>query len=83
MDLYGLLGVQYLTDSLMYAMNTRRQDEAYRVYVTDCFYGICSTLGGKLERRYYDILHPAQEETRSGEEIAYERLERFGIEVVD
>lgn len=79
----GLLGVTYLTDSLLYAMNTQRKDEAYRVYVTDCFYGIYSALGGNMGRRYYDILHPAQEEERSGEEIAHERLERFGIKVVD
>lgn len=73
----------YFTDSLIAALDERRQNEAYRVYVTDCFYGIFSALGGKMERRFYEILHPEAEDTRSGEEIAYERLERFGIEVVD
>lgn len=81
--MYRLLGVTYLTDSLLYAMNTQRKNEAYRVYITDCFYGIFSALGGKMDRRYYDILHPETVDTRNGEEIAYERLERFGIKVVD
>lgn len=81
--MYRLLGVTYLTDSLITAMNVHRQNEAYRVYVTDCFYGIFSALGGKMERRFYDILHNTPEDERDGEEIAYERLERFGIKVVD
>lgn len=81
--MYRLLGVQYFLDSLLNAMNTQRKNEAYRIYITDCFYGIFSALGGTMGRRYYDILHPSQEDTRSGEEIAHERLERFGIKVVD
>lgn len=36
-----------------------------------------------MNKRYYDILHNTPEDDRDGEEIAYERLERFGIKVVE
>ena len=51
--------------------------------MTDCAYSLCAALGNKPRRRYYDILHPTPEDTRTGEEIALDRLARFGIKVVD
>jgi hypothetical protein len=64
-------------------MRQRLETEAYRVYETDCLYAIARTLSVPLTRRFYDILHPTEKDTRSGMDIAEERLERFGIEVVD
>lgn len=83
LDLYKLLGVPYFTDSLIAAVNNYRQEKAYRIYVTDCFYSITYSLGNPMNKRYYDILHNTPEDDRDGEEIAYERLERFGVKVVE
>ena len=85
----ALLGKAYFTDAIMAAMDARRREEAFKVYVTDCFYGIYNALGGHMNKRFYDILHAydeehgTEEETLDGDELAHERLERFGIKVVD
>ena len=67
---------------MLAAMDDCRMDEAYRVYVTDCFYVICASLGNKIGRRYYDMLHPEDDRT-DGNALARERLAHFGIKVVD
>lgn len=67
---------------MLAAMDALRKDEAYRVYITDCFYVICASLGNKIGKRYYDMLHP-EDNSVSGDTLARERLERFGIKVVD
>ena len=85
----ALLGKAYFTDAIMAAMDARRREEAFNVYVTDCFYGIYNALGGNAKKRFYDMLHPSddedeiEEETLGGDELAHKRLERFGIKVVD
>lgn len=79
----ALLGIKYFADSIIAAMHEQAQDEAYRIYHTECLYAICASLGNPLEKTFYDIMHPEAEDTRSGDEIAEERLKRFGIEVVD
>lgn len=66
----------------MSAMLSRIREENYRVYVTDCLYSIGAAWNNPPRLRYYDILHPTPEDKRTGEEIAVERLERFGIKVV-
>lgn len=77
-----LLGIPYLTDALVATISARHRDEVYRVYVTDRLYTLCAALNNKPQKRYYDILNPEPADPRSGEEIARERLESFGIKVV-
>lgn len=75
--------MNYLTDSILAAARRLGVEEAYRIYHTDCMYAICTMLGADMKKRFFYILHPELEDRRTGKEIAYERLERFGIEVVD
>lgn len=83
LDLLKLLGTRYLIDTVIEAHNEHWREEAYRTYVTDSFMLISSALGGKMNKRYYDMIHPEPVDERSGMEIAKERLASFGIEVVD
>lgn len=83
LDLLDLFGIGYIVDCIYNAIAERVAEENYRAYETDCLMAICRTLGVKIPKRYYEILHPAPEENRSGSELAAERLERFGIKVVD
>lgn len=78
-----MLGVDYLTDSILAAISERRTMENYRVYITDCLYALCAWSGNPIQHRYYDILHPRPIDNRTGGEIAKDMLERFGLEVVD
>ena len=75
--------MDYFADALDASISARHREEAYRVYLTDTLYSLCAFTGNKPARRYYDLLHPVPEDTRSGMEIAVERLEALGIKVVD
>lgn len=77
-----LLGISYLTDALVATISARRREEVYRVYVTDRLFTLCAALNNTPQKRYYDLLYPEPVDTRTGEEIARERLESFGIKVV-
>lgn len=84
MDLYNVLGIQYLRDGLVSAVNEHVEIEKYRIYHTDCLYLLCCALNNNPGFRYADMIRPvAEEDTRSCDDIVSERLERFGIKVVD
>ena len=58
------------------------KDTAYRVYVTDCLKLITENTGNiSLKSRYYDIIHPKKEDTRTGEEIVEDIIKRAGLVV--
>ena len=78
-----MAGVPYLTDCIIRAAGHRISVERYQIYITDCLYAICTGLGGQMGRRYSDILHPQKDDDKPTEVIVEERLERFGIKVVD
>ena len=82
LDLLDLLGADYAMQTCIGEIDAQRKEEAYRVYETDCLYAIGRFLKIPLERRFYDILHPTPKDTRTGEEIANDRLAKFGIKVV-
>lgn len=77
-----LLGVDYLIDVCIEAVNAQRKEEMFWDYQSDCLYIIASYLGCKPSKRFYDILHPQPVDTRTGMEIAKDRLAKFGIEVI-
>lgn len=56
------------------------------VYITDCLQAIAENTashGGKImQKRWKDVVDPAPEETRSGEEVAMDIIQRAGLKVV-
>jgi len=54
-----------------------QKDMAYRIYVTDEIYE--NARGGSHEIRFRDILKSPVKETKSGEEIAQEIIEKAGL----
>lgn len=70
-------------DGITAVMDKHVELETYRTYKTDCLYLICCALGNNPGIRYYDMIHPREEDDRPCEDIVSERLERFGIKVVD
>lgn len=77
-----MLGIPYLADAVTAAVTARLRDESYRLYVTDRLYVISACLGVRPNKQYRDILYPRIEDTRPGKEIAMERLETFGVTVI-
>lgn len=77
-----MLGISYLSDAITAAKNARMRDESYRLYVADRLYMMSMWMGMKPNKRYSDILYPRAEDTRSGKEIAMERLAASGVTVI-
>ena len=62
--------------------NQQAKDTAYRVYVTDCLKLIAENSGNiSLKLRYYDIIQPKKEDTRTGDEIVADIIKRAGLVV--
>ena len=62
------------------------KDTAYRVYVTDCLKLIAENTanissGQYVKSRYYDIIHPAKVDSRTGDEIVEDIIKRAGLVV--
>ena len=62
------------------------KDTAYRVYVTDCLKLIAENTanfsrGRYVKARYYEIIHPAKVDTRTGDEIVEDIIKRAGLVV--
>ena len=62
------------------------KDTAYLVYVSDCLKMISENTanisrGQYMKARYYDIIHPAKVDTRTGDEIVEDIIKRAGLVV--
>ena len=62
------------------------KDTAYLVYITDCLKLIAENTanisrGQYMKARYYDIIHPAKVDTRTGDEIVEYIIKRAGLVV--
>ena len=70
----------------MSKVKQQAKDTAYRVYVTDCLKMISENTanisrGQYMKLRYYDIIHPAKVDTRTGDEIVEDIIKRAGLVV--
>ena len=70
----------------MSKVNQQAKDTAYRVYVTDCLKLIAENTanisrGQYMKSRYYDIIHPAKVDIRTGDEIVEDIIKRAGLVV--
>ncbi len=64
------------------------EDALYRLYIARCARVITENTakasgGGYIKADFDDILHPKAKDTRTGDEIAADVIERAGLEVVD
>jgi hypothetical protein len=70
---------------LRYALaryTSHQRDMAYRIYVTESLRAIGK--GGYIKPHFADVIKPKKqkaEDTRTGEKIAFDVLNRIGIEV--
>lgn len=61
---------------------SHQRDMAYRIYVTETLRAMSK--GGYINTSFADVIKPKKqlpEDTRTGEEIAFDVLQRLGIEV--
>lgn len=70
----------------MSKVNQQAKDTAYRVYVTDSLKLIAENTanfskGQYMKARYYDIITPKKQDTRTGDEIVEDIIKRAGLVV--
>lgn len=79
LELLDALGPDILTDAILAALEDRRRAEDYEVYVTDLLRAMAQGWGASVPRRFWDILHPQPEDSRTAEEIAADIMDRMGL----
>lgn len=76
------MGSGYVVEHCVAALSAKRERELYETYVADSLFYIAQGHGVTLNRRLYEIRHPAPVDDRPTEEIVNERLAKMGITVV-
>ncbi len=67
--------------------NQNQRETAYRIYVTDCLRMMTENTanfakGSYVQRRYADFLKTPARDTRTGEQIAADVIEKAGLVVI-
>lgn len=83
-----ILGRRYIIEHIATDYRRRKVYEVYQIYVTDCLKGIAdlnmkyfsrNSNSELVTKRFADILHPENIDTRSGEEIANDIMAKAGL----
>lgn len=77
-----LMGSGYVVDHCMSAFSERQERRNFEIYITDVGTILVSRLTGQEYPRYYDLIHPEEQDNRSGEEIVADIIARHGLKVV-
>lgn len=72
---------------MLYKCTEEAKEQAFRVYVTDALKCLSENTvrvagGSVINVRYFDMLHPEQMDTRTGDEIAADVIKKAGLKVV-
>lgn len=73
------MGPGYIADSLQAAAMRRARLESWHCYAGDVLRLLATAWGAENVHRYWDILHPTPEDTRTAEEIAEDFIRRKGL----
>lgn len=80
-----LFGRGYVIDHCVSLLRKKREEEAYKAYITDVLRLIANVqykrAGGTEEAvptRFYDVIHPKKESTQTADEIIYSFQKRLG-----
>ena len=68
----------------LFKLKQTHEDETFRIYVTDCLKYVTENTarqssGRFMVARFADILHPAEVDSRTGDEIAEDFLRRLAM----
>ena len=76
-----LMGSEYVIEHVVAEHNRRAEERGYRIYVTDVIKAIAEATGAiSVSERYADLIkRDAEEDNRTGDEIALSVIERLGL----
>lgn len=78
-----LMGCGYVVDCCISAFNHIQEQRNYQIYMSDAAAALISMWCKDKYPRYYDLTHPQEQDTRSGDEIAADVIAKHGLKVVD
>ena len=58
------------------------RDEAYRIYVTDSIHLLGKNTGSYISKRYSEMFNAPSEPQKTGDEIAEEIVNKYGLKVI-
>lgn len=79
--------VKALILCLTYSIKEEFEKEVLRTYVTDALYAInqntARVTNAHMEKRFFYLIHPENEDTRTGDDIALEVMQNAGLRFDD
>ena len=77
-----LMGCGYVVDCCISAFNHIQERRNFEIYITDVAAALINMWAKDPYPRYYDLIHPQEQDKRSGEEIAADIIAKHGLKVV-
>ena len=83
-----MLGKKYLVEHCVNVYNERQKREIFEIYVSDVLKTMANIKAKEVTQnnqaevvriRYYDLIHPAKQDNRSGEQIAADIIKGAGL----
>jgi hypothetical protein len=77
------MGRRYVIEHCTSALQKENEEIIYRTYITDTLQTISKNVDpigrqGYIEKRYWDVIHPKPEDTRTGGEIIEHFKDKLG-----
>lgn len=77
-----MCGSGYVVDHCIAVFDDIRKKETAVSYIADCLKAIGKSVGVKIPKRLYDVIHPAPVDHRSAAEIAADIAAKAGLKAV-
>lgn len=77
-----MMGCGYVVDCCISAFNHIQARRNFEIYITDAAAALINMWAKDTYPRYYDLIHPQEQDKRSGEEIAADIIAKHGLKVV-
>lgn len=78
LDLVELFGSYFVIEHVISEARARNEERLYRIYASDMLKAIAEGVGFEVNMRYADIIND-EVDTRTGDEIAAEIIEKAGL----
>lgn len=76
------MGSGYVVDHCISAFRIKQERRGFEYYLTDAIAAYIGMWSKDRYPRYYDMMHPKEEDKRSGAEIAADIVAKHGLKVV-
>lgn len=76
-----LFGSYYVIEHVIAEWEKDEEEKTFKIYITDMAKGLVEAWGGEVTLRFADTYKPVEQDTRTGDEIALEVINKIGLKV--